>query len=64
MQSKIVDKFTQSNYDKISSPLELDLQEYFKIVQDEMLALIKKVEDGLTEDELNKEIDILFGNEE
>jgi hypothetical protein len=63
MQTKIEDKFTQANYEKIASPIEIDLQEYFKIIEAETLGLLKKVEEGITEDELNKEIDILFGNE-
>ena len=63
MQTKIEDKFTQANYEKIASPIEIDLQEYFKIIEAETLGLLKRVEEGITEDELNKEIDILFGSE-
>jgi len=63
MQTKIENKFTQANYEKIASPIEIDLQEYFKIIEAETLGLLKKVEEGITEDELNKEIDILFGRE-
>ena len=63
MQTKIEDKFTQANYEKIANPIEIDLQEYFKIIEAETLGLLKRVEEGITEDELNKEIDILFGRE-
>ena len=63
MQTKIENKFTQANYEKIASPIEIDLQEYFKIIEAETLELLKKVEEGITENELNKEIDILFGRE-
>jgi len=60
MQAKIVDKFTQKNYDKISAPLDLDLQEYFKILQSEVEDLANN-SDGMTEDELNKAISELIG---
>ena len=63
MQTKIENKFTQANYEKIASLIEIDLQEYFKIIEAETLELLKKVEEGITENELNKEIDILFGRE-
>jgi predicted metal-binding transcription factor (methanogenesis marker protein 9) len=65
MQTIIKDTFTQENYNKIASQLELDLFEYFKIIQSEIEVLINKsITEGISEKDLEKQIDLLFGGAE
>ena len=59
-QVVIAEKTTQEDFRRVAMPLAIDLQEYFKILESEVMSIIEKA-DSMTEDELDKAIIDLIG---
>jgi hypothetical protein len=59
-QAIIAEKTTQEDFRRAAMPLAIDLQEYFKLLESEVMSIIEKA-DSMTEDELDKAIVDLIG---
>jgi hypothetical protein len=56
----IAEETTQEDFRRVAMPLAIDLQEYFKLLESEVMAIVENADD-MTEDELSNTIYDLIG---
>ncbi len=64
MNEVTVDKLDNVDFDKLATPFELDLIDFYKILEEELIKLSEKAKNGMNEEQLIQEINNIFGGEE